>query len=1404
MRDFSLQLIDEYGDEITSNQYLENALEHRDGFGNDVDFKNKIRHLIKCFFQQRSCFALVRPLTSEEGLVKLSDCKLENLRAEFVEEALKLRNSILLNAKVKTMEGKQVSGEIIGGILKAYIDTINSGVIPNIENTWTYVTQSHSTRLLDKCIQEYRTLVTNKLRKMIPADNRLLKDHLSQFRAEVMRNFREQSFLKSEENIQYETTLIEKMREEKHNLFAENDSEFENLLSNAMNSNYKENIFNIVVSEQLKETKEIVSALKSFKSTFEAIEPDGPKKLERVYKFLFSKSCEAFSIFFNNTQTKMADKLADKNREYKINQEKLEDEIKKLGEIKLKNEMVFRSTETQMGEIQFENEKMKESLKFLKEEMFQTENDLNNKREEEKSVYKKKQEELIRKIDDNQRVYKDLESKFVKQKSDFQIELALLNQKIEFYVNIEKDLNDQKGKLILKQKQLEEDYNARLAKVVQDFEKRLKEKSAEVQGLRDNKYAIEDELKSRQNYNESVCSEFVDKEDELKSIITTHEKTIFSLKNQVQNCENLNVAQTFQEKQLIEKVQKLENQIKTHEEKLREKDEKITSAITSLDTTLAVERQKTAFLEIKLSELTSENEELKKRKDSNLQMLELKNLPKIDLNGQLHEVRLNYEERVRKMLVDFDIEKEELSKQYTKQIEENEEKIKELKSEKDVLFSTKLTLSQFAETSKQKIKTLEEKVTFLEGNQNKVLQDKFSFFEEQIKKLNFEKDQLVLQKEEESDRNKRVFDENLMNMQIVFDSEKNRLDKKLSEEKLKFEVVLNETIEEFERKKAEELAQLEEENQYLTVEYQGLELKHKSINQKFEGEVSSLKAKLEFAEKKAQDLANSLDKELTGEKNKLKYLTASLEQEKLLLNEKLNTLKNEITAKNLELFQAKQQSDSQIAAAIKNTNEKSKEIENMSEEINDLRLKMENVTTDKYSISEELINVKISLNKEIALKTQKIEFLESKISDLNNNNEYFQKEMEEKLRFVKIESDQEKESLNKSKREEITIWESRYEEKKKSLKELENTFSVKLNELEKSKYILQEKLSSAELKREEFEKKSQIDCLKFENDFKKLKESYLSERKEIISEIEMLRKEKYELEIGLAETHARLDKDKAVFESKIAFLEQQNRKLKSDLTDSQNSFDSMFQKFHQFRVSDKEETENSHTSYVISLEQRYNAQIQDLKEQQKTMVDSLKDKIKAYEKEIKRLEQINYEHLNNKHGSGVYQEKKISEMLENEKQLQDELVRIKSIAEKTSVQLQKEFDKEREVFKKRLLDQELKMKRLETEKNLMIFEQEKQKTKWNIEKDHLISSKTEFLENLDRLKKQKEQLIRENEKLKTDLRMVKKATIGNSLFTFAKNKSDVLSVEKSNRSSHEQLGTGFKAKNTLPGDSDDE
>jgi len=126
---------------------LERALAPQKGFSDDVEEKNRIRRLLTTYFKERECSTLVRPLVNEQKLQHLYDCSFDDLRPEFVEQALSLRKRVLTNAKPKMLKGEHLDGTM----LNSYINAINNGSIPNIENAWTYMCIEKCMKLQEQC-----------------------------------------------------------------------------------------------------------------------------------------------------------------------------------------------------------------------------------------------------------------------------------------------------------------------------------------------------------------------------------------------------------------------------------------------------------------------------------------------------------------------------------------------------------------------------------------------------------------------------------------------------------------------------------------------------------------------------------------------------------------------------------------------------------------------------------------------------------------------------------------------------------------------------------------------------------------------------------------------------------------------------------------------------------------------------------------------------------------------------------------------------------------------------------------------------------------------------------------------------------------------------------------------------
>lgn len=153
VRDFALQLVDQEGEPISSKDYLEKALASQKGFSEQVESKNRIRRLLKTFFKDRDCCTMIRPLTKEDELQTLEQRELTDLRADFVDQVMTLRRKVLNRVKPKLMNGKKLTGSMLAGLIQNYIQSINSGIVPNIQNAWSYICQNECQKALEKSLK---------------------------------------------------------------------------------------------------------------------------------------------------------------------------------------------------------------------------------------------------------------------------------------------------------------------------------------------------------------------------------------------------------------------------------------------------------------------------------------------------------------------------------------------------------------------------------------------------------------------------------------------------------------------------------------------------------------------------------------------------------------------------------------------------------------------------------------------------------------------------------------------------------------------------------------------------------------------------------------------------------------------------------------------------------------------------------------------------------------------------------------------------------------------------------------------------------------------------------------------------------------------------------------------------
>ena len=79
----------------------------------------------------------------------------------------------------------------------------------------------------------------------------------------------------------------------------------------------------------------------------------------------------------------------------------------------------------------------------------------------------------------------------------------------------------------------------------------------------------------------------------------------------------------------------------------------------------------------------------------------------------------------------------------------------------------------------------------------------------------------------------------------------------------------------------------------------------------------------------------------------------------------------------------------------------------------------------------------------------------------------------------------------------------------------------------------------------------------------------------------------------------------------------------------------------------------------------------------------------------------------------------MTELLENEKKLQAEIDSLKMEKEFRVMDVSKEFEKEKEIWKSRVENCEERIREADKKRSALLFEMEKERAKWQFERDHI-------------------------------------------------------------------------------------
>ena len=149
---------------------------------------------------------------------------------------LELRQKALGRIKVKTLNGKSVDGNMLAHLAEIYVNSINQGTVPNIENAWTYICQNESNKAYADAVTIYEKVIMSSVGSRFPLDEAELKEIHREAKEAGIDHFTSKSLGSDTANLlqKLKNTIADKIE----TLKVENEEEGEKMCRQFLAENY--------------------------------------------------------------------------------------------------------------------------------------------------------------------------------------------------------------------------------------------------------------------------------------------------------------------------------------------------------------------------------------------------------------------------------------------------------------------------------------------------------------------------------------------------------------------------------------------------------------------------------------------------------------------------------------------------------------------------------------------------------------------------------------------------------------------------------------------------------------------------------------------------------------------------------------------------------------------------------------------------------------------------------------------------------------------------------------------------------------------------------------------------------------------------------------------------------------
>lgn len=952
--------------------------------------KLEIRKSIKSIFQVRECTTLIRPVTDEEKLQNLFSLDDSELRPDFIRQIINLRKRIFENLNEKNF--KNLDGNMLIDMITSYISNINKGSIPNISNTFEIISLAQSRKSIESSEKIYDSLINyflslcNELReKSISSycrfkinsnlsesdirankkailskifsinsfmiDNAVVSEHFSDFlskynntnvsisslvikenfdfikeicienyllnmkfclesinnhnslRKMSIQNKLKISFPSSELNNEY-SILIDNINKKKNYYLEIYEEDTKNSLNKLLHFEYSK-FEQILNQENIPSLDGLIALINDVGPVIENFFPD--------YSFIK----EFYNEFRGNILILILKYFKIKNdneenfqkNESKIVIDNLKNDIyelkNKLSRLNSSNDEKIESYKVSVNELKSEILSKNEKLSHLEQELFNKNKDFSDQIIKLKDEMNKKQQDFNNKSKTLEEKLLDSERIRIQHSAEFEKEKALLLQQLEFVnkQNEESKKNDSITNLDLISNYKEQ--HKSLKETILKLEKTIVELNGKINNLNDKLYDTEN------NYNEvnlKLNEEVINTERLKKEIRTANEEKLKIIKDYELKIDSEKSKFSSKIDGLNKEIEEIKNLNSVQIEELRK----------NYNKTIELQKEEN-------NKLNFENNQLK----LTIQNLKIENEDILNKNNTL---KMNYDSVLNKILKQTDIDKdskqnfellkETLLNEKAKIVSEYEDKIHQLNNKNESveqIFNEKVKRLEIEkddlEKSIMEFKIKNEKLnsdllltkkTLLENQKSSqiILEESEIEASSKIKELEKEIERSKKQSIEEIGNINSNFEEQIKRLRSLFEVDKERLEEKLRNEKLNADKKLKRTIADYESKINELESELKQEIEILNNEIETIKYEYNSYVIKAEKEIDLLKQSKDTLEGlwEASKLALIKNQQQYKESYDLLSETSSLERNDMI--KKNENLHNEYLIKERELTTA--------------------------------------------------------------------------------------------------------------------------------------------------------------------------------------------------------------------------------------------------------------------------------------------------------------------------------------------------------------------------------------------------------------------------------------------------------------------------------------------------------------------